>query len=154
MAKSRTLVTITTNILDSIRRALPKNTHDLVLGLATDIEEEYRKNAPRDTGSMAESAYTKMSDGAYQHGNKTTDSAVASQAMMLNPDAKTTPLATPTEKNVDYVAPIVDHFIYNEYGTTRMAARPTLQQSRNRVRNNLSTKHRDLLNRVVTNGHR
>lgn len=156
MAKGKfgAFVSTSTKILDSIRKALPKNTHDLVVGIATDIEDEYRKNAPRDTGSLAESAYTQMSDSAYQHGKKTSVGAVGAKAKSLNPDAEITPLPKPSERNVAHVAPVVSHFTHVEYGTRYMAARPVLQQARNRVRANLNTKHRNLIYRVVTNGHR
>lgn len=153
MAKG-TRVTIIKTVLDSIRKALPENERNAVLGLAEAVEDEYRKTAPRDTGSMAESVYTKTKSGVYQHGDKTTEAAVEAKAKSLNPDAEIHPLPTPPEKSVAYVAPIVGHFPHNEYGTTKMAARPTLQRARNKVRSELDNKHRALFYRVVTNGHR
>lgn len=154
MAKKGMSVTIITTVLDSIRKALPQNEHDLVVGLAAAIEAEYRKTAPRDTGSMAETIHVKMKDGVYQHGKKTSEAAVEAQAKSLNPDATIVSQPTPAEKNVAYVAPIVGHFAYNEYGTTKRAARPTLQQARNKVRGELNSKHKYLIYRVVTNGHK
>lgn len=83
MAKRTSRVQKNTAVLNSIRKALPENTRALVVGMATGVEEYYRDNAPRDTGSMAESVYVQLKDSAYQHGKPTSAGAVESQARGL-----------------------------------------------------------------------
>lgn len=150
--KFRNRVTKSTHALNAIRKAMPENTRELVVGMSTAVEDEYRKNAPRDTGSMAESAYVQLKDGAYQHGNKTTVSAVEAAALALNPDAKIQHLPTPTNETTAYVAPVVTHWLFNEWGTRYMAARPTLTQARAKVQRELKTKYKHLFVKVATNG--
>lgn len=152
--KFRNRVTKSTKVLNSIRKALPENTRDLVVGMATGVEEYYRDHAPRDTGSMAESAYVQLKEGAYQKGKPTTVSAVEAQARGLNPDAKMVPLPTPTNETTAYVAPVTGHWVYNEYGSSRMAARPTLTQARKYVQSRLKTEYAHLFVKVATNGHK
>ena len=152
--KFRNRVTKSTKVLNSIRKALPENTRDLVVGMATGVEEYYRDNAPRDTGSMAESVYIQLKDGAYQHGKPTSAGAVESQARALNPDAKMTPLPTPTNDTTAYVAPVVGHTAVNEFGSTRMPARPTLHQAVAHVQGKLKGKYAHLFIKVATNGHK
>lgn len=152
--KFRHRVQKNTAVLNSIRKASPENTRALVVGMATGVEDEYRKNAPRDTGAMAESAYVQLKDGAYQKGHSTTASAVEAQALALNPDAQIAELPTPTNDTTAYVAPITAYWHYNEFGTTKMAARPTLTQARATVQSELKTKYKDLFVKVATNGHR
>jgi hypothetical protein len=60
----------------------------------------------------------------------------------------------PTNATTAYVAPIVAHHIFNEFGTTRMAARPTLSQARAKVQAELKSKYKDLFVKVATNGHK
>lgn len=122
--------------------------------MATGVEDYYRDHAPRDTGSMAETAYTQLKDGAYQHGQKTSVSAVEAQAHSLNPDAKIVPLPTPTNDTTAYVAPIVGHFPPNEFGSNKMAARPTLSQARAHVQSQLKSQYMHLFKKVATNGHK
>lgn len=141
-----------TATLNAIRKAMPENTRALVVGMATGVEEEYRRNAPRETGSMAESAYVQLKDGAYQKGKKTSASAVEAQALGLNPDAQIVPLPRPTNDTTAYVAPIVAHWQFNEFGTRYMAARPTLTQARGKVQGELKTKYKHLFTQVATNG--
>lgn len=143
-----------TSVLNSIRKALPENTRELVVGMATGVEDYYRDHAPRDTGSMAESAYTQLKDGAYQHGKKTSVSAVEEQARSLNPKAEIAPLPTPTNDTTAYVAPVVTHWLHNEFGTTRMAARPTLHEARKHVQSKLKSDYAHLFKKVATNGHK
>ena len=154
MAKRTNRVQKNTAILNSIRKALPENTRALVVGMATGVEEYYRDHAPRDTSSMAESAYVQLKDGAYQHGKATSVGAVESHARQLNADAKMSPLPTPTNDTTAYVAPITGHWVYNEYGTSRMAARPTLTQARAHVQARLKSEYAHLFTKVATNGHK
>lgn len=152
--KFRNRVTKSTHVLNSIRKALPDNTHDLVVGMATGVEDYYRDHAPRDTGSMAESAYVQLKDGAYQHGEKTSVASVEAQAKALNPDAEIVPLPTPTNDTTAYVAPITGHFPHNEFGTTKRAARPTLHEARKHVQSRMKSEYAHLFTKVATNGHR
>ena len=150
--KYRNRVTKSTAVLNAIRKALPDNTEALVVGMAEGVEDYYRDNAPRDTGSMAESAYTQLKSGAFQHGKPTTASAVEAGARALNPDAEIVPLPKPTNETTAYVAPIVGHFPHNEFGTDRIAARPTLMQARKYVQSQLKSKYMHLFKKVVTDG--
>lgn len=153
MAKSQVFrVTKNTAPLQRIRKALNANARDLVIGLATGMEEYYRDNAPRDTGSMAETVHVKMKDGTYQHGNKTAEGAVVAQARALNPKAKVVYLPNPTNDTTAYVAPIVEHWQVNEFGSRNRAARPTLTQARAHVQGQLMTKYKHLFEKVVTDG--
>lgn len=144
-------VTKSTAVLNAIRKALPENTQALVVGMATAVEEEYRATAPRDTGSMAETAYVQLQDGAYQHGRPTSVNAVEAQALALNPKAKIVELPHPTNATTAYVAPIVLHWIFDNWGTTRRAGTGTLNKARARVQAELKTKYKDLFVKVVTN---
>lgn len=143
-------VTKSTAVLNAIRKALPENTKALVVGMATGIEEEYRATAPRDTGSMAETAYVQLHDGAYQHGRPTSAEAVETQALMLNPKAEIVPLPKPTNETTAYVAPIVRHWIFDNFGTTRRVGTGTLNKARAKVQAELKTKYKDLFVKVVT----
>lgn len=154
MAKRTNRIQKNTAVLNAIRKALPENTHALVVEMATDVESNYNQLAPRDSGSMAESAYVQMQDGAYQNGQKTSVSAIEAQARALNPDVEIAPLPTPTNDTTAYVAPLAAHWIFNELGTTRMAARPTLTTARAIAASNLKSKHKDALLKVVTDGRR
>jgi hypothetical protein len=152
--KFRNRVQKNTSVLNSIRKALPENTRDLVVGMATGVEEYYRDHAPRDTSSMAESAYVQLKDGAYQQGKATSASAVAAGARALNPDAEIVELPKPTNDTTAYVAPIVGHWLFVEHGTTKMAARPILLQARKHVQSRLKSEYAHLFVKVATNGHK
>jgi hypothetical protein len=154
MSKFTHRVTKVTTVLNSIRKAMPENTKELVVGMATGVEEYYRDNAPRDTGSMAESAYVQLKDGAYQRGKRTSVGAIQTLAKALNPKAIMMPLPLPTNDTTAYVAPVVGHWIANEYGENGRAARPTLTQARAHVQGQMKTKYAHLFKKVVTNGHK
>jgi len=154
MAKRTNRIQKNTAILNSIRKALPENTRDLVVGMATGVEEYYRDHAPRDTGSMAESAYVQLKDGAYQHGKATSVGAVESHAKQLNSDAVMAPLPTPTNDTTAYVAPVVQHWIYDNFGTTKQTGTGTLNKARAHVQSRLKSDYAHLFNKVATNGHK
>lgn len=145
-------VTKSTAVLNRIRKALPENTRDLVVGMATGVEDEYRATAPRDTGAMAESAYTQLQEGAYQHGVKTSVTAVEEQALALNATAQIAPLPTPTNATTAYVAPITGYWIHDNFGTRYRAGTGTLSRARAKVQSELKTKYKDLFVKVATDG--
>lgn len=156
MAKGKFVnrVTKSTHVLQAIRKALPENTEALVVGMSEGVEDYYRDHAPRDTGSMAESAYTQLKSGAFQHGKPTSAAAIESLARGLNDKAKIVPLPIPTNDTTAYVAPIVGHWGYNEFGTRFMAARPTLHEARAHVQSRLKTEYMHLFTKVATDGHK
>ncbi len=147
-------VTRSTRVMDDIRKAIPNNRRNLLVGIGASIEKDYRANAPRDTGSMAESPYTQLADEVYENGKRSSVAAVEARVYALNPDAEFTPLPKPTKLSAAYVGPSVGHSMVNEFGGHNMAARPTLTNAANRSRSNLDSEHKDLVIKLVTNGHR
>lgn len=154
MAKRTTRVQINSAPLNEIRKALLDNTRAFVVEMATDMEQYYRENAPRDTGSLAESVYVQMKDGVYVNGKRSSLGAVESKALSLNPHAEMEPSPTPTNETTAYIKPLVKHFAFVEYGTTRMPARPVMTQARAQAQQNLKTRHLGTAQKIATNGRR
>lgn len=150
--KYRNRVQKNTAVLNAIRKAMPENTRAFVVEMATDMETYYRDNAPRDTGSMAESTYTQLKDGVYMDGKETSLSAVEGIAKGLRPEAQISPSPVPTNDTTAYVKPVVLHYIFNEYGTSRMPARPVMAQARAHAQANLKSRHMAAAVKVVTDG--
>lgn len=143
-----------TATLNAIRKAMPENTRQYVVEVATDMAEQYAILAPRDTGAMAESTYVQMKDGAYLDGKPTTIAAVEAIAQALNPDAKMSPSPTPTNDTTAYVKPVVEYFVYNEHGTSKMPARPAMATARAIAQRNLKSKHLPSAVKIATDGRR
>lgn len=152
--KFRTRVQKNTHVLNAIRKAMPENTQAFVVEMATDVEENYRALAPRDTTAMAESVYVQLKDGAYQKGDKTSLSAVEAQALSLNPKAEISPSPVPTNETTAYIKPVVKYYIYMEMGTKKMAGRHTMATARLNAQRNLMAKHGAAITKIATDGRR
>ncbi len=139
-----------TSVLNTIRKNLEANTHDLVVDMATDMAEQFAILAVRDTGAMAESVYVSMIDGVYQDGRKTSLAVIEGDMKAKRPEAKASPLPTPTNETTAYVAPLAGYFPYVEFGTTRMIARPAMSTARAIAQRNLKDKHRAAFEKVCT----
>lgn len=147
-------VTLNTKTLDDIRKNIPGNRDGVLVSIAADVEGYYREHAPRDTGSMAEGAYTQLQDKAYREGKQTSASMVQTMVRALNPAAEVVELPKPSNKQTAHVGPIVAHAPPNEFGSRYMAARPTLTNAVARANANLKSKHKAAFVKLVTNGHR
>jgi hypothetical protein len=156
MAKGKfdTRVQKNTAVLNAIRKAMPENTRQFVVDVATDMAEQFAILAARDTGAMAESVYVQMKDGAYLDGKPTSVSAVEAIAKALRPDAEMSPSPIPTNDTTAYVKPVVKYYVFVERGTTKMAARPAMATARAIAQRNLKSKHMPAMNKIVTDGHR
>lgn len=153
MAKSGK-VKMDTRVLDDIRKHVPDNRRDALVAVGLDIETTYHRNAPRDTGSMAESIYTQLNDGVYQEGKSTSLAAIESLVEFLNPDAQIVHVPEPHRDDVAHIGPMVAHAIHNEFGTQRMAAIPTLTDAVAYARANIGKRHKAAFIKIATNGHR
>lgn len=145
---------LNTKKLDDIRKNLPANRDAVLVEIAAGVEADYRNFAPRDTGSMAEGAYTQLQDSAYRDGQPTSANMVQGMVRALNPAANVVELPTPSNKSTAHVGPVVAHAVPNEFGTSRMSARPTLTTAVARAKSALTGQHKAAFVKLVTNGHR
>lgn len=111
----RPSVTIDTSGINRILRNLPGNRDKVVRRVALEVEARAKQKAPVDTGALRASIYTRT-------GNE------------LSPGTQELP--TP-ENGVAHVGPSVEYGLYQELGTSEMAAQPYLGPAVAEVRANL-----------------
>ena len=114
--------------IERFEREFPARAEALVDKVAFDVQGRAQNMAPVDTGALRNSIYTvtRKSDG-YRN--------AASAIKAANPEAETAPLPIPDEELVAHVGPSVEYAIYQELGTSRMAARPFLIPAVEQLRN-------------------
>lgn len=147
-----TRLQINSRVMKRARQAQQRNMQEFALVVASDIEDEYRKNAPRDTSAMAESVYVQAKNDVFHRGKKSSLAAVTSVAKARNERAEISPSPKPTNETTFYIKPVVKYFMYNEFGTSRMAARPTMALARKTVQGRIDRKFRKQARKVITDG--
>ena len=110
--------TLDTKMLDAIVRDSDKKGEQILRKLAFEVEGKAKQLAPYDTTALRNSIYTQTDkvDGY--------DAAV-SEVASKRPDAKVHRNPKP-EKGEAIVGPCVEYGIYQEFGTSKMAAQPYL----------------------------
>ena len=109
-------ITIDTSGINRILRNLGGNRDRVVRRIAFEVEARAKQKAPVDTGALRASIYTRTSN---------------EQAPGPHP------IPAPTEPGVAHVGPSVEYGVYQELGTSRMAAQPYLGPAVAEVRANL-----------------
>lgn len=110
-------IRLDTRRLQEISRNLKRNTLDIVEELADKGVEYMRENARVDTGAMKASTYVVS--------QRRDDYQKASQeAKSRRPEAETEPHPKPSGDVYANIGPCVSYAVYNEFGTSRMAAQP------------------------------
>jgi hypothetical protein len=83
------------------------------------IQATYEQNAPKDTRSMSLSVYVHGADGQSDYGTRT------AAADAVNPRVAILPELPAPPKPGAVVGVAASHGVHNEFGTSRMPARPT-----------------------------
>lgn len=110
-------VKLDTRRLEEISRNLKRNALDIVEELADKGVEYMQENARVDTGAMRASTYVvSQRRDDYQR--------ASGDAKSLRPEAQTEPHPKPSGDVYANIGPCVHYAIYNEFGTSRMAAQP------------------------------
>lgn len=126
---------IDTTRLNEILNRLPGNVEGAVRATAFAIEATAKTMAPLDTGALRDSIYTR----------------VGRQPTLLPEVAGNPPrveLPRPEDEQTAHVGPSVEYGLYQELGTTRMAAHPYLGPAVNRAADELAAN----MGRAVADG--
>lgn len=113
-------VRVDTNGINQILRRLPGNRDALVRRIAFEVEAEAKQLAPVDTGALKASIYTRTSN----------------EQMPDVDEGERVELPRPPE-GVAHVGPSVEYGVYQELGTSDMAAQPYLTPAVEMVRTRL-----------------
>lgn len=119
--------TLDTKMLDAIVRDCDKKAEQILRKLAFEVEGKAKQLAPYDTTALRNSIYTQTDkyDGY--------DKAV-SEVASKRPDAKVHRNPKPG-KGEAIVGPCVEYGIYQEFGTSKMAAQPYMTPAVEAIRN-------------------
>jgi HK97 gp10 family phage protein len=112
-------------MLDAIVRDCDKKGEQILRKLAFEVEGKAKQLAPYDTTALRNSIYTQTSKGEYSDGKNAGFTGIESKVHEKRPDAKTEQLPKPDDNEV-FVGPCVEYGIYQEFGTSKMAAQPYL----------------------------
>ena len=130
MARNQVNVTVDTARLDRLIRQLPGAVDDNIRAIAFEIEKKAKVIAPKDTGALRASIYTRTSrDNGYAQAD--------AEAHEKNPVVSTHELPEPGQ-HAAVVGPSVSYAIDVELGTARRAATPYLTPAVREVGNDLA----------------
>ena len=110
-------VMLDTRVLDQILATCDTRAEDVCTRIAYLVEQDAKMNAPYDTGALSASISTTT---------RTSDGGGEGAAAAANPKAMAVSLPKPEAPYYAVVGPCVDYGIYQEFGTSRMAAHPYL----------------------------
>lgn len=110
-------VMLDTRVLDQILATCDTNAENVCTRVALLVEQDAKMNAPYDTGALSASISTTTRTG---------DGGGEGAALAANPKAMTVSLPKPAAPYYAVVGPCVEYGIYQEFGTSRMAAHPYL----------------------------
>ena len=128
MADATVTVTLNTAELDRIAGGLGLKTEDNCTRFAFEVEQVAKTLAPYDTGALSNSIATVTRS---ENGND----AAAAAAQDKNPNVELVTIPVPSEPYIfAHVGPCVNYGIYQELGTSRMAAQPYLLPGTEQVR--------------------
>lgn len=111
---------VNTSVLDEIIKNLGVNTSQAVRATAFAIEGKAKKNAPVDTGALANSIYVRV-------GGQPAEMPVMTKPRQIEAaEGKRVELPEPENNSTAHVGPSVEYALYQELGTNDMAAHPFL----------------------------
>ncbi len=122
---------VDTSRLNRIIRNIDGNASQVVRTIAFAIERKAKELAPVDTGAHRSSYQVVTKDEPSQSGE--------------------VPIPVPTEKTVAHVGPAMEYSLALEYGTTTMAAQPSLTPAVAAIENSMSQFNGDW-GRALTDG--
>lgn len=115
--------TLDTKMLDAIVRDCDKKAEQILRRMGFEVEGVAKQLSPYETTALRNSIYTQTSEGEYSEGREVGFSSIESNVLEKRPDAKTEQLPTPDSNEV-FIGPCVEYGIYQEFGTSKMAAQP------------------------------